>query len=99
MRLSADQAKALTLKNQTNLKNVSSGSSINYVQAARVVLIGAGHDKTVAAAVKKDQTNSGAIRVTRNKIGKGTLDISGCNNRSEMEDAIKLISEKAIRFV
>jgi hypothetical protein len=99
MKLSDKQAKALTTQNQANLKQVSSGKSINYIQAKRVVLIGARHDKTVENAVKKDQTNSGTIKVTRDMIGKGSVEISGCTNRSEMEDAIKAISDKAIKFV
>ena len=85
--------------NQKNLKRVRSGNSINYIQAGQVVLIGTGHDTEIETAVLKDRTNAGAITVTRQKIGKGAVDITGCSDRSQMEDAIWAIPKKAIRFV
>lgn len=99
MKLDTKQVKALDKKNQSNLKRVKSGNSIDYIQAASVVLIGSGHDAVITKEVnKKSLATKGKIKVGRELLGKGNVEITGCRDRREMEDTIARISKKKVVF-
>ena len=83
--------------NQRNLKALDNGGTTHYIQKQRAVLIGDGHKAQLVEETKG--ASAGQIKITKGTlVDPGKLEVTGCRDRNEFENAIKRISKKKVVF-